>query len=69
MFVCVMVGTLSGGLLLPGNASDGRTAATAAEIDPPETVEINRRLLNEVEVAMILNDINCRGRNAFPKLH
>lgn len=65
----MMVGTSSGVLLSTGNASEGRTAATAAEMEPPDTVEIKRRLLNGVEVAMILNDINCRGQNAFPKLH
>ena len=64
-----MDGTSPAMLFVARIASDGRAAAMAADIEPPDTVEINRLLLSEVEVAMILNDINCRGRNAFPKLH
>jgi hypothetical protein len=56
-------------LPVAGITSYVSTAATAAEIEPPYTVEINRSLVNGVEVAMPLNDINCRGRDAFPKLH
>jgi hypothetical protein len=56
-------------LSVAGIPSYVSTAATAAEIEPPYTVEINRSLVNGVEVAMPLNDINCRGRDAFPKLH
>jgi hypothetical protein len=66
MFVSVMLGSSTVELLVAGIASDGRTAATAADMD---TVDINRRLLKGLELAMILFDINCRGRNAFPKLH
>ena len=65
----VIIGTSAGLFTLPEIASNGRTAATAAVMEPPDTVEINRRLLKGVGVAIILNDINDRGRNAFPKLH
>lgn len=69
MFVSVMLGSSAVELLMAGIASDGRTAATAAVMEPADTVDINRRLLKGLELAMILIDINCRGRNAFPKLH